>query len=346
MSKEFITSKKIAVAMSGGVDSSVVAAFLKSQGADVFGITMDINETSCFGIEDAKEICKKLQIPHYVFDLKKEFKEKVIDVFKEYYRKGLTPNPCAFCNRDIKFGLLLDLSKKAGADFLATGHYAKLKRDGQNVILKESENKSKDQSYFLSLVPKENFKSVIFPLQEIQDKGEVRENARNFGFHNAAKKDSQDICFIQKSYKDLFKDLPESKGDIIFSGKKVGEHKGLENFTIGQRKGLGISNNEPLYVVRLDQQTNSVVLGLKNELDKKEFLVRDVNWFIDPVDDFEALAKVRSMCLKTKANVKRLDDETLAVNSRSATGAPIAPGQVCCFYNENSEVLAAGIISF
>lgn len=337
--------------MSGGVDSSAVAAILKNEGYDIFGITMHIHQYSEPSIVNAKKVCEKLNIPHFIFDIQEEFKNNIMDVFADYYAKGLTPNPCAFCNRDIKLNLLLHFARDKGADFMATGHYANLKVENNNVILSESKNKAKDQSYFLSLVSKDNLKYIKFPLGIISDKSKTRKIAKSFGLHNFEKRDSQDICFIQQSnYKKFLKScypklLLFSQGNIrlINTDKILGKHNGISNYTIGQRKGLGVSYESPLYVISLDPKQNEVIVGPKEYLEKKNFNILHTNWLLDYPNSFEGYVKLRSAAKKTKAKIeKNINGATIELLEKSQT--PVTKGQVCTIYNSSNEIIGGGII--
>ena len=238
------TKGVIAVAMSGGVDSSAVAAILsKAKEHDIFGITLDLHDGCIDAIKNSRIVCDKLNIEHVVINARNTFRKKVMDVFAEYYANGLTPNPCAICNRDIKFDLLLKEAKLLGATKIATGHYAKYEKRH----LTESANTTKDQSYFLSLVSKSDLDNTIFPLGNIYIKDETRDIAKKFDLPNFSQKDSQDICFIKTTYKEFLKENYSNlalfeNGEIILesSGNVLGKHNGIANYTIGQRKGLGI----------------------------------------------------------------------------------------------------------
>jgi tRNA-specific 2-thiouridylase len=356
-STESNPQKVYAIAMSGGVDSSVVAAMLQRKGHDVFGITMDIHENCTQDIEDAQIVCKTLGIQHEVFDVRAEYRAKVIDLFAEYYSRGLTPNPCAFCNRDLKLNILVDYAIAKGADLLATGHYANLEvLDEESVILSEAANLAKDQTYFVSLAPKEKLRYVRFPLGNVANKGKTRALASEYGLPNFKKNESQDICFIrQGSYKEFLQNLGTnlnlfSPGQIKLkdTGKVVGEHSGIANYTIGQRKGLGVSSNRgPLYVLDVDSDNNDVIVGDKEALDIREFLVTDVNWLTEIRQEFDAFAKMRSFGKKTHATIRVISDDSKSIGIRllEASATPITRGQICVLYSESNSVICAGIIS-
>ena len=319
----------IAVAMSGGVDSSTTAALLKSQGHDVFGITMDNHADWESDIANAKQVCGILGIEHYVMLAREEYKRCVMDVFAEYYANGMTPNPCALCNRDIKMDVHNDI-----------------------VEMREAKNKKKDQSYFLSLVDKNNLKNVRFPLGDIEDKSITRKMAAEFGLPNFEKEESQDICFIKHgNYKEFLHEFYSNlnismPGDIVLSGTKqiLGKHSGIENYTIGQRRGLGISHNDPLYVVDIDSKANQVIVGSSSDLLQKEFTLFSTNWILDAPGSFEAFVKLRSSCEKTKAKItKTTNGACVELLEKSKT--PVTPGQICAIYNSVDAVIGGGIIA-
>ncbi|MDR1233999.1 MAG: tRNA 2-thiouridine(34) synthase MnmA [Holosporales bacterium] len=342
-----------AVAMSGGVDSSVVATMLQRDGHDVFGITMDIHENCLEDITDAQIVCHKLGIQHHVFDVRAEYQRKVIDLFVDYYSRGLTPNPCAFCNRDLKLNILVDYAREMGADLMATGHYANLTIDADHVFLAEATNIGKDQSYFVSLAPRTKLLSTRFPLGNMPNKDQTRAMAQEFGLPNFRKKDSQDICFIrQGNYKEFLRNLKTNlnlfaPGHIKLqdSGQIIGEHDGLANYTIGQRKGLGVSHSDPLYVVGLDPEHREVIVGNRGDLTVSEFTVWAVNWLIDMGEEFEAFVKIRSFSQKTRAKIKRNTNGDITINLQEECRTPVTQGQVCAMYNANNQVIGAGIIA-
>ncbi|MDR0640593.1 MAG: tRNA 2-thiouridine(34) synthase MnmA [Holosporales bacterium] len=342
-----------AVAMSGGVDSSVVAAVLQSRGHDVFGITMDIHENCLEDIEDAQKVCAKLGIPHYVFDVRAEYQRKVIDLFVDYYARGLTPNPCAFCNRDLKLNILVDYARGMGAELMATGHYSNLAVDSARVLLSEAANLAKDQSYFVSLAPRHKLHFTRFPLGNIENKEQTRAMAQEFGLPNFKKDDSQDICFIrQGTYKEFLRNLKTNlnlfaPGHIKLRGNDqiIGEHDGLANYTIGQRRGLGISHGDPLYVVGLDPDNREVLVGNREDLVVSEFTVCAVNWLLDMDDEFEAFVKIRSFGIKTKAKIMKNPSGDITIKFLGECKTPVTQGQVCAMYNLGNQVIGAGIIS-
>lgn len=345
-----------AVALSGGVDSSTVAAMLLKEGHEVFGVTMLTQPDGCESvIKKASIVAKQLGIKHYVLDVIDEFKKEVIDYFINSYLNGTTPNPCAICNKKIKLNKLLIFAKEKGADYLATGHYASIEYINNNVYLKESNNKLKDQSYFLSLTSKEHLKYIKTPLSNINNKRETRELAKSFGLSNFQEKDSQDICFIKNNDYISFirnniedKRLLDRQGNIILKNSNtiLSQHKGLVNYTTGQRRGLGISNSEPLYVTNINYNNNTITVGTKKDLLIKTFNVNQFNWLIEQENSsFECYVKVRSGHSKFKALVNINDINNVTVNLLEDNTVAICPGQVCVLYNNKNIVIGAGIIN-
>lgn len=337
---------KVAVAMSGGVDSSTVAYILKKQGYDLIGVTM---RTCTPEDEDAKKVCEDLGIPHYVLDATKEFKKTVIDYFVNEYMHGKTPNPCMVCNRHIKFGMLIDFARSKGADFMATGHYTQLK-DGS---LAMGDDPNKDQVYFLSQMKKENLKYVMFPIGDLE-KPKVRELAEFLGVRVYAKKDSQEICFVEDGkLKEFLLEKTSGrvakKGNIVTTdGKVLGKHNGLSFYTIGQRKGLGIASEKPLYVIKLDSKTNSVIVGDNEMLFKEELLAKDINLIslktLEELNGLVCWAKTRSRDKLHKCQLELLEDGNLKVKFIEDKVRAVTPGQGVVFYDEDKKVLGSGFI--
>jgi len=339
--------KTVAIGMSGGVDSSVAACLLKDKGYNVIGVTLELldNEETKKSIEDAKAICKKIDIKHYVCDLKKEFKEEIVQDFITAYKQGKTPNPCVLCNRLFKFGLFYKKALELGADYISTGHYARVKNNRLMMSLADG----KDQSYFLCQIKKEILPKVLFPLNEFQSKEEIRTLARKYQLPVSEKKDSQEVCFIPNDdYKTFLKKSgqEEVEGKIILTdGTVLGNHKGLFNYTIGQRKGLNISYKEPLYVIQLDTKNNNLIVGTNNELFNQELIATNMNYLVEKDEFFKTklFAKIRS-----RGNLEEVDTVTeeqnrLKIKFKNKLRA-ITPGQLIVFYNENKECLGGAYI--
>ncbi len=362
-----VKDTRVVVAMSGGVDSSVVAGILAKQGYEVIGVTLQLYDhgeatfrkgSCCAGqdISDAKRVAAALNIPHYVLDYEKRFAEAVIHPFADAYARGETPVPCIACNQSVKFEDLLNVAKELGADVLATGHYVQSKLiDGRRALLRPKDNE-RDQSYFLFATTPEQLDFLRFPLGGMS-KVQVRELAHEMGLEIADKHDSQDICFVpQGKYADVIRKLnpkAEQKGEIVhLNGDVLGSHNGIINYTIGQRRGLGIAAPEPLYVVKLDVKNNQVIVGAREALKTHTMKLRDVNWLGE--ESLEALAsgngfaieaKVRSTRPPKEAIIQMIDGEIFVTIIEGEDG--ISPGQACVFYadgSETSEVLGGGFI--
>jgi tRNA-uridine 2-sulfurtransferase len=333
--------KKVVVAMSGGVDSSVTAALLLEQGYDVEGVSLRMweGETGprvCSDYRGAKEIAGLLGMPHTLVDLRTEFEETVVKPFVQAYLHGRTPSPCVACNRDFKLGTLLDWARRHGAEYVATGHYARLVSDEQTqrVALFRGADRSKDQSYFLFALSQDQLAHALFPLGDMH-KSDVRQQARRFGLPVAERPESQDICF--GDYKALVESYAQESelvgGDLVDgSGKVLGQHGGIHRMTIGQRKGLGLSVPQPLYVVEIEQYSKRVVVGNREELSCQGLVARDLNWIDRPHgEDIPAEIQMRSRSRAISCVIQTVADESCKVRFKEVFPA-VTPGQAAVFY--------------
>ncbi len=348
---------RIIVAMSGGVDSSVTAALLKRDGYEVIGVTLQLYDAGagrkgacCAGqdIYDARRVAEKLGIAHYVLDYEQRFRERVIADFVETYAKGETPIPCVRCNERVKFADLLESARALGAGALATGHYVRRIEGPDGVELHRAADEGRDQSYFLFATTREQLSYLRFPLGGME-KPAVRAIAAELGLGNAAKPDSQDICFVQDGrYGALVEKLkPDAArpGEIVDeAGNVLGRHDGVIHFTVGQRKRLGLSGNgEPLFVLTLDGARARVIVGPRSSLRTRNILLREVNWLADPAEARDCAVKVRSMRAPVPARVAAGEGCTARVELAEPEEA-IAPGQACVFY-KGDRVLGGGWIA-
>lgn len=352
-------SKKALIAMSGGVDSSVAALRMQELGYDCIGVTMKLYDNEDIGIsrektccslqdiEDARSVAFRIGIPYYVVNFKDDFQEKVIDKFVRSYVQGRTPNPCIDCNRYLKFEHLYRTAKELGCDVIATGHYARIEYDGSTFQLKQAIDLAKDQSYVLYSLTQEQLAHTVFPLGELT-KEQVRATAAEHGLLNAAKKDSQDICFIPDgNYKRFMEEtygiLAEAGEFVDKHGNVLGIHQGYYGYTIGQRKGLGISAEAPYYVIDIRPEQNQVVLGSHADLFHTTLLAEEVNWIQDPdAGSMEIEAKVRYRQKAQPAVVTKTDDHLARVEFVEPQRA-ITKGQAVVFYQGES-VIGGGTI--
>ena len=333
--------------MSGGVDSSTTAFKLLKYGYTVAGITLSMGRNcDSKNILDARAIANKLGIKHYVLDVRDKFNSDVINYFINSYKLGETPNPCVMCNRFIKFKEIIEFMLKNNFDFMATGHYAKIMYNDDNVYsLHKANCLNKDQSYFLSMLKYDFLQYIKFPLGEEFSKDLVREEAKNFDFELSQKKDSQDVCFIETTYKDFLKDKVEFKPGLIkhVKGEILGKHSGIVNYTIGQRKGLGISYNKPVFVVRFDAINNVVyVSDDENDLYNDKLYIKNVNILSQVNENKNYTIKLRSTHAGNYGKIKLLENNRAEIVLKDKTRA-ITSGQLSCVYDDDKVVCAGWI---
>ncbi len=353
--------RRVVVGMSGGVDSSATAALLQSQGYEVIGVTLKLwpqdcvsrAEDKCCGpqaVMDARGVCARLGVPFYLVDEAAEFQGRVIQYFADEYRAGRTPNPCVMCNQHLKFGSLLRRADQLGAQYIATGHFARLETDAAGrVHLLKGRDSRKDQSYFLFSLRQDQLRRALFPLGE-KTKSDTREVARSCGLRTADKEESMEICFVPDNdyggFLEKSKLVERHEGEIVdTSGQVLGRHHGIEFFTVGQRRGLGIAAAKPLYVVELDPERNRVVVGGEELLDRDRFPVASTSWIAwdEPPEEFECTAKVRYSHAGTRATVMPGGGGRAEVRLHEPARA-VTPGQACVFY-DGDRVLGGGWIA-
>ncbi len=345
--------------MSGGIDSSLAAYILKKSGYEVIGCTMRLflckkksSEKQCCSpddINEARRTAQQLGIKHYIVDKKNVFEKYVIENFVSEYLKGRTPNPCIICNLKIKFDEMLKFAKGLGCNFIATGHYAKIEKTKTGYLLKKGIDESKDQSYFLYGLNQKNLPHILFPAGDYR-KTEIKEFAKKLKLKVADKKESQEICFVENAdYREFIKtrigtNVPKSGNIIDTSGKILGTHKGFPFYTVGQRRGLGLSVGEPVYVIKINSRKNEIVVGKKEELFKKSFIVENVSWTtIQPNHFLICLnTKIRYKHKEAKAKIFLMKNNTAKVVFEKPQMS-ITPGQSAVFYKKDI-VLGGGII--
>ncbi len=342
---------RVIVGMSGGVDSSAAAALLLEQGYDVVGITLKLwpqdcvsrAEDKCCGpqaVADARAVCHRLGVPFYLVDEAADFQKAVIHYFASEYQAGRTPNPCVMCNQHLKFGTLIHRARQLGGEYIATGHYARLeRRDDGRVLLKRGRDLRKDQSYFLFSLRQDQLARSLFPLGEL-NKDDTRAVAREARLKTAEKEESMEICFVpDKDYGAFLRKaklVEKHRGEVVdLHGSVLGHHDGIEFYTIGQRKGLGISSATPLYVVELDPANNRVIVGDDSALKREEFRVERCNWipFDTPPPSMELTVKIRYNHPGTPATVTQVGNGSARVTLHTPQRA-VTPGQACVFYRD------------
>ena len=351
-------AEKVAVAMSGGVDSSVAALLLHERGYQVVGVTMKLygldqaalppQYRGCCtldDVEDARAVCRALGVPHYVLNVQREFQTHVIDYFCSEYQSGRTPHPCIACNDKIKFNFLMTRAAVLGADYVATGHYASIRRTSGGAVLAKAADADKDQSYVLFGMGQEELAHALMPVGDYS-KQSIRRMASDAGFGNADKPDSQDICFIPLGdYKAFLKDRIEpSPGDIVDTGARVlGQHRGIEFYTVGQRRGLGIATGEPMFVLRVEPEANRVVVGPEACLYQDRMWTSRVNYTLGrpPAGPAEVTVKIRYKAEEAGAVLHPQPDGALVSFDRPQRA--VAPGQAAVFY-QGDVLVGGGII--
>ena len=351
-------AEKVVVAMSGGVDSSVAALLLHQQGYDVVGVTMKLYAVdqadlpahykgccSLDDVEDARSVCRTLGVPHYVLNVQEEFQAHVIDYFCSEYQKGRTPHPCIACNDKIKFDFLMRRAAVMQADHVATGHYASIRRTPEGAVLKKAVDQDKDQSYVLFGMGQEQLAHTLMPVGEFSKK-DIRQMAVDAGFPNAEKPDSQDICFIPfGDYKAFLQDRVEpTPGEIVDTeGRVLGSHRGIEFFTVGQRRGLGIAAGEPMFVLKVEPETGRVVVGQEEALYQDSLWASRVNYVLGqpPEGPVEVSVKIRYKAEESEAVLHPRSDGALVRFERPQRA--VAPGQAAVFY-QGDVLLGGGII--
>jgi tRNA-specific 2-thiouridylase len=352
-----MSNKRVAVALSGGVDSSIAACLLQEAGYEVIGITMrlcseekstpDKRRHACpsaSNIRDAEHICRTLGIPFHLIDMEEEFKHHVIDYFCREYARGRTPNPCIACNRHIKFGCLLDHALSLGAGYLATGHYARVKHYNDTYHLLQGLDRAKDQSYMLYTLGQDNLGRVLFPLGDYI-KSQVRELARQKGLPTAGKPSSQDICFIASDYGTFLSQyVAPTPGEIVNShGEVLGRHRGTVFYTVGQRHGLGLATAETLYVTKIDPDKSQLVVGSREDLYRSRLTTAEVNWISGnpPSEPLMVTVKIRYRSPDVSATLYPAPGSVEVIFQQPQPA--ITPGQAAVFYKDN-EVLGGGTI--
>ena len=349
---------KVVVAMSGGVDSSVAAALLKEQGYEVIGMMLRLwsepgkeDSNRCCtpdSMAQARRVAAKLDLPFYVIDAKDVFHNTVVQYFLDGYARGETPNPCLICNRQIRWTFLLDHALALGADFMATGHYVRIRKAEGGYQLLRAIDRSKDQAYVLHVLNQEKLARALFPIGDYP-KTEIRAIAEKFGLPTASRKDSQDLCFLAgEDYRNFLQrnaaEMPKPGEILTRDGRSVGEHTGLANYTIGQRKGLGVASLVPLYVLGKNSATNTLIVGTQEELGSRELTARDINWLSGetPSEPFRAEVKIRYTAKEAEARVAPINANQVQIQF-DAPQRDITAGQAAVFFH-GDVMIGGGII--
>jgi tRNA-specific 2-thiouridylase len=354
------TIQTVVVAMSGGVDSSVAAYLLAKQGIDCIGISMQVwdyrnNGGSCTratccapdDFTDARKVAAIAGVPYYVFDFEKTFRKEVIDQFVQTYARGETPNPCIECNNKVKFRELRDRAAAFGCSHVATGHYARVRQTSDGWYLLRGKDTDKDQSYFLYGLKQSELAQTLFPVGDMT-KDEVRQIAKDAGLVTHSKPESQDICFVSGSVQDFLVKIGGAKksGQIVDRlGNTLGEHEGIDNYTVGQRKGLRLGGLEnPLYVLELDPYNNKVIVGSKAELERSEFNIKEVNWITPKplTEPFKAIAQLRHRHKGVEVWVQPDSESNTCKVKFENEWTTVSPGQSCVFYDLSNQIVLGG----
>ena len=336
---------KVLLAMSGGVDSSAAAIILKKQGYQVIGITMKLKQQDQVIVKEAKKVCEQLNIPHHVIECNEIFEKNVITPFICDYQRAETPNPCIECNKYLKFGLLYEQAKKMGCDYLATGHYAKTDYSEKyhTYVIKKSNSIKKDQSYVLYSIPKEKIPHLLFPLGEFEEKEQIRQIVKEHNLEIYSKKESQEICFIPgNDYGTFLESKIKQKilpGNIVDkNGNVLGKHRGIIHYTIGQRKGLGISSKAPLYILGINKEKNEIIIGEEKDIYQKELYATNLNFLLPLNEQKEIMAKIRYSTKEAKCKVEQKGN--IARIEFEEPQRAITPGQSIVFYDK--DILVGG----